>query len=238
MKKIVRQITSGSFLMLVSMLAGCSSGGSGSGGSGATDTTAPVVYNLGIDASAWDPVENNNTAVLAVEGNRYKLFIEFGGTESADATTDPFYHLTFRIHDNDPTSYPVRATIDGIVKAIDDQQAVSGDFEVRIAPNANSVWVAVLDHVDDLSISVGDTVTADQVIGVASPAYFEFNLLNTSEQRSYCPMQYLDPAAAATYEAALSSVMANWESYRGDTTLYDEGTMGIAGCRVDSGESS
>ena len=48
----------------------------------------------------------------------------------------------------------------------------------------------------------------------------------------FCPFQYLDPSVRARFQDQIRQFYSAWESYKGDTTLYDEASMPMVGCRT------
>jgi hypothetical protein len=47
---------------------------------------------------------------------------------------------------------------------------------------------------------------------------------------NYCPMNYLHESVKSTLEASVTQLMASYESWKGDSTLFDEADMVAPGC--------
>ncbi|WP_299246910.1 hypothetical protein [uncultured Aquimarina sp.] len=81
---------------------------------------------------------------------------------------------------------------DGIVEDIR-MNANIEDFEIWIKPNDNSSWLIIYDHVLDLNISLGDQVSAGQIlgnIGIGNRTELQVNRINDSNDVAYCPLNF------------------------------------------------
>ena len=61
-------------------------------------------------------------------------------------------------------------------------------------------------------------------------ATHEFLLGNTALRANYCPLECLDPALPDGYRAQIARLMQDIETFRKDSTLYDEAGMIEPGC--------
>jgi hypothetical protein len=60
-------------------------------------------------------------------------------------------------------------------------------------------------------------------------------MINNSETGlSYCPFEFFDPDLIDEYQQQIAQLMADWESFKGDTEIYDEENHVCPGCRYES----
>ncbi len=95
------------------------------------------------------------------------------------------------------------------------------------------------EHVINPLVKKGDKVTAGQVIAEVSdfdknlPKGFgtvEIGILQGGPTAQHiCPFLYLHTSVKQEILAKISDLMKNWETYIGDSTLYDE-TLANPGC--------
>lgn len=144
-----------------------------------------------------------------------------------------------------PKGTKVRALIDGFV--IEVPKLYSGDYSVRIATTKDSRWSAETEHVDNPIVKPGDFVKAGQVVAEASTAktgnnspwaWFEIGIgkgtQNTEERPDHvCIFKYLDDSIKEETYKKLKSIMAGWEEYKGNTSVYDENASPTPGCLTE-----
>lgn len=114
------------------------------------------------------------------------------------------------------------AAIDGIVAHIEQQQE-SNDYEVFLSPKENSDWVVGYDHVTNLTVKKGEAVKVGQKLGVAgkqnSGDYrYELQINNNNTDTMHCPTALLDSSVKATYAAALTQLVTDWQTWYGKST--------------------
>ncbi len=144
----------------------------------------------------------------------------------------------------------VRSAVDGVVDRIADLWSTPtlGDVSVMVKPDGlpGRCYVVVeFEHVAKPVVRAGDRVTAGQVIAEVGPlnsqgskglGIVEFGILTGSgngRPLHVCPYAYFDPTVRVAQLAALARYLADWETYAGDPSLYNEGawTGGVIGCR-------
>lgn len=139
-----------------------------------------------------------------------------------------------------PLGTPVRSLVDGEVVKV--EKLYSGDYAIHVAANSKSRWVYELEHVSKPRVTKGDEVTAGQILAEVSSfdsqkngglGMFEIGILHTAENGApehVCPFNYLDPSIEQNIFSKLNSLYREWETYRGDTTLYDQDAHAVPGC--------
>ena len=246
MPQIVRRSVSG--VALLATLAAC--GGTESGasdaptgpsGTGGTTTTAPpardtarvVLQNLGLVLAPHDATTRRAGDVdFARAGPR--AFWEFGfrvTTPTGEWKGLPHYTWL------SPPGTPIVSAIDGVVRWARDQG--KGDYEILLAPNARSTWWVSYDHLVRPRVDSGDVVHVGDTLGFAPgtadvPMVWELMAGDYATDRAFCPHALLAPALRAGYADALARLVREWETFRGDTTLYDESRFVAPGCLVES----
>lgn len=148
-----------------------------------------------------------------------------------------------------PLGTLVRSPVSGIVDQIADlwSTPTHHDVSVMVKPDgleAGCYVVVETEHVLNPLVSVGDHVTAGQVIAEVGPlnslgnsglGLVELGILTGSESgrpMHVCPYAYFAPEVASTQLAMLAQLMTDWESYTGDLSLWDETSWvdGVTGC--------
>lgn len=149
-----------------------------------------------------------------------------------------------------PMGTKVRSAVDGTVDRISELWSTPtlGDVSVMVKPDGlvgRCYAVVEFEHIVKPTVRVGDRVVAGQAIAEVGPlnsqgssglGLVEFGILTGSANGRplhVCPYAYFEPAARATQLAILARLISDWESYAGDSTLYNEATWtgGITGCR-------
>src|SRR6185295_12754053 len=115
-----------------------------------------------------------------------------------------------------------------------------------------SIYNITVDHINSPTIGVGDTVTAGQKIGTAgningtNPSPYGLVELqinqytvgsscnDSSKFSTVCPFVIFDPNLLSTNKAKITQLMADWESLKANTGIYDEASMSFPGCIVNS----
>lgn len=137
-----------------------------------------------------------------------------------------------------PLGTKVRSLVDGVVADI--PILYSGDVSIMVTDGQNEQWRYETEHVINPLVKVGDRVTAGQEIaevsdydkhGSAGMGLFEIGILKGGNPPEHlCPFAYLDPSVKADVQTELRQFYADWESYRSDTSLYDETSESPIGC--------
>lgn len=137
-----------------------------------------------------------------------------------------------------PLGTQVRSIVDGVVVAI--PELYSGDFSIQVADSTTSSWIYETEHVLNPTVAVGERVTAGQAIAEVSNhdsqhngglGLVEMGILQAGNPPQHvCPFTYLDSSIAGSTNQALTQLYSDWESYRGDTSLYNESALTTPGC--------
>jgi len=147
-----------------------------------------------------------------------------------------------------PLGTKVISTITGTVCKV--EKIYSGDYTVMVSTpqfpcvNGQSAVAFEHEHVINPVVTVGQRVIAGDVIATVSDynphwkakgmGVVEVGILftktNSSSPWHACVSSYLDPSKKASLVQALESAFAAWEAELGDTTIYDERAMPVAGC--------
>lgn len=92
----------------------------------------------------------------------------------------------------DVADAPVSASASGTVVAVVKNEGYS-DYEIRIKPSKNSAWTLIYDHVLDPQISVGQSLSAGDLLGTAGEGNrteLQINKNNKGSETSYCPLDF------------------------------------------------
>lgn len=137
-----------------------------------------------------------------------------------------------------PLGTKVRSMVDGVVTQI--PKLYSNDYSIMVGKSMNANTVYETEHIINPVVKVGDTVKAGQVIAEVSdydtrnmPGYglVEIGILEGgTPPKHICTFEHLDPSVKSTIEQQIKGFYADWEAYRGDTTIYDEASEPVTGC--------
>lgn len=187
-----------------------------------------VIKNLIVDFADWDPVTDTAGAFI-FNASLDKVFIEFLGTVDGDKVLPTFEYIL----DEDANVY---SPIDGVVNSIEYQEG-SEDYEIHINPTSDPYQMtAGLDHVLNVVVSEGQTVTAGDIIGnpgtYSLDGYGRVEIEIYGDNYMHCPFEFFDSTLQAEYEQKVTQLMQDWETFKSDTSLYDQATMAdyAAGC--------
>ncbi len=221
-------------LVIVFVFIACKGDGDGGGG-GSPSGPPPVIDSLPIHISSY----NSGTGLAgdvdfthSELGSTDKIVLEFNGI-LIDGGTPPggirLPHFTFNL----PSGVDVFAMGAGTVTyvALNNNHP---DYEVRIRSAENSNYTYTYDHLLNPTVIVGDVVNGGDKIGETSNTKFEADI--ASGNTAYCPTDLFDEAVASTLESKLTTLFSDWETYKVDTTIYDESTQHNIGCATETGD--
>lgn len=201
------------------------------------EATAPVLKNLGVSFEPWDKTTNRAGAFVFLQAEN-KLFLEYGAeVESPDGkkTLPTFEYRTAKDAD-------VFSTIDGVVTNITYEERTE-DYSIHIQPELNSEWVIEHDHVSNLKISKGNTIKAGDILGKAGTLGGQLGRteimmwgpgLSKTRINTYCPFKYFDPGLLSEYKQKVTQHMKDWEEFKGNQNLYNEGAHVFPGCAYET----
>jgi hypothetical protein len=193
-----------------------------------------VIRGLGVRFGPWDPVTNRAGDFLFLRG-RTRLFWDFGlkvgdGTGGFKELPDFGYNI--------PADVWVTAVADGrIVRAV--YQEDTRDWEFTAVSTADPDIQVGYDHLVEPRIGEGDTVAPGDTLGRPGPwdgtlGRVEVNVHDAAAGVFRCPMLYLDPAVADSLTGLIRRHMADWETFTGDTAVFNQEEQTRPGCRVES----
>ena len=193
----------------------------------------PVLKNLLVNFGAWDPI-TDRAGDFHFLASEEKVFLEFGAvviTPDGPKTLPTFeYRLS-------PDAVVV-SPLDGTVESIRFQDDTN-DYELHLTSSPTSPFLVVVDHLIDLLVSQGDAVAAGQSLGKVGPFSLtlgrtELQVINFIEEINYCPFELFDPALSLAFQQKVSNLMADWETFKGDASVYDQAAMVAPGCVVST----
>lgn len=217
------------FCGLIMLLLGCSCRKKGTEADDLKGTF--VIRNLGVAFGPWNPITNRAGDFL-FKTNEQKVFLEFGA-KVADPSggTKELPTFEYRIIKNALVTAIAEGKINRFVF-----QSETQDYEIGTRSTVDSDWEIGYDHVANPRVGIGDEVTAGTVLG--NPGVwnndlgrFEIMINNSAAGLSYCPFCVFDPDSAAAYQAKVLRHMIDWETFKKDTTIYDEKRHALPGCR-------
>lgn len=127
------------------------------------------------------------------------------------------------------------AAIDGVVSFVKEQPE-TGDKEVFLQPKANSIWTVGYDHLTNVTVKQGDTVTSGDVLGEAAKQNngvrrFEIQINKdiNGTTTHVCPSTILSPIVKDSLLADLLTLQTAWETFSGKD-LYKTESQSVIGC--------
>ena len=202
-----------------------------------------LIKHLGVELGDFDPATGmaGDFKFTRNKLDQKRLWMDYGyvipAGDSATGQDKPNPQPTFVL----PLGTKVHSLVDGVVVAI--PELYSHDFSIQVGvADKDSVWRYETEHVINPTVKVGDRVTAGQVIAEVSTWSFQGNdglgmveigiLRGGNPPEHICPFAYLDPSVKDQLQSSITKMYASWESYRGDTALYDEAAMPVIGCQT------
>ena len=224
---------------------------SGGGPTGGLDCLAAVIKRHPIELAPYVTPSGRAGDVAFVRPVMFnRVFTEFGfvipATSSSTGNDKPNPQPTYLA----PMGTKVRSAVDGVVERIADLWSTPtlGDVSVMVKPDGlpgRCYMVVGFEHVTRPTVRVGDRVVAGQAIAEVGPlnsqgssglGLVEFGVLTGSPNGRplhACPYAYFDAAVRDAQLGALARLLADWETFAGDASLYNEAAWvgGVVGCR-------
>lgn len=191
---------------------------------------APKLKNLTLAMETWNTVPGSTAGAFTFNSaNPDNPFTPFGYT--AEGKTFPNLEFKPRL-DAD-----VLSPITGVVTAVTAQAEADEGYEIHLREVSTSCYLIGIDHVRNPTVSAGDAVSAGQKLGIpgAWSAYagqVELQINSDIDNSYLCPVDLIDPTSMAATKSAVTQLMADWESLKGSTALYDQAAMASPGCVV------
>ena len=203
----------------------------------------PVLKNLGVNIEPWDRQTNRagdlifSKELMFDDGQVFmnKPFFDFGLTDK--------YHPEGRWIEYwfvVPLGTKLRAPADGVISTA--FFAHTQDWGINIQSAKNSSWNVSFEHVVNLTVSDGQTVTAGDIIGEAAPRNTYGNRFAMTELAvwqggehiiKYCPYDYLAENLKPSYRQKLNQLAADWEEFLGQD-VYSQEKWVSPGCLAHS----
>jgi hypothetical protein len=188
-----------------------------------------ALKNLGM--ASLDGVHVTSGALRDYSSQGLKGFYAFGDKLANTGKLNPNFEFS-----SVKPGTKVVAAIDGVVVFIK-EQAGSGDREVFLQTFDGSVWMIGYDHLTAVTVRKGDTVKAGDVLGEPAKqgnGLLRFELQINKKQAdgselSYCPSALLDNSVKADTQAALTTMMQQWNQLN-KTDLYNIAAQNPVGC--------
>ena len=193
-----------------------------------------IIKNLGVSFEPWDKNSNRAGAFLFLQSEN-KVFLEYGievqSSQGGTKILPTFEYRTAKDAD-------VFSAIDGVITKIE-YQTQTQDYEILIQPETGSQWTLGHDHVSSIRVSEGDRVKAGDILGKAGTLGGELGRTEimiwggpSSQDRplTYCPFKLFAPELLSDYQQKISRHMKDWEEFKGNSNLYDEGKHVFFGC--------
>ncbi|MBI2074690.1 MAG: M23 family metallopeptidase [Candidatus Levybacteria bacterium] len=168
-----------------------------------------------------------------------RLFVEFGYLVKNDKgkkiLPSPIYFL--------PKGTKVIAVGPGKVLETRSQKD-SNDYEVLVEPKDSPGWRISYDHLENIRFKNGDFVNTGDIVGEVPLGYnseagnFPMTEITVfiegtkpEDIENFCPYMLLDKSVKDMYAQKITKLVQDWESYMGDTNIYDEHSWVFPGCK-------
>lgn len=211
-------------LSTVVLLSACDDG---AGSDGSCDPASPELQNLGLSIESWDSIPGSTAGAFTFDAaNPDAPFVAFG------ADVEP--HLYVNIEFKPRPDAEVLSPIDGVVVTVF-HQIEDGDYELHLKTSESSCYLLVLDHIQNPTVAEGASVSAGDVLGTPGTwsnyaGQFEIQVNDDGDGVYVCPTDLLAPERKAAVEASVTQLMADWETLKSDTAIFDEAAMTVPGC--------
>lgn len=190
-----------------------------------------IIKNLVVDFADWN-TETNMAGAFVFTPELSKVFLEFGAT--VVGPDGPKMLPTFEYIVDEAA--PVYSPIDGIINAVEYQEETQ-DYEIHINPTEDiNQMTIVLDHVLNVQVTAGQSVTAGDVVGTPGTHSAEglgrVEIEVFGDGNMHCPFKFFDSATQSAYEEKVWELMRDWEEFTGNEDAYDQAAMEefAAGC--------
>lgn len=194
--------------------------------------TTPVLKNLIVDFAPYNGGTGRAGSFL-FELSEDKVFLEFGAVVDESKVLPTFEYRVV-------AGSSVYAAADAYILSVV-YQAVTADYEISTALDMIEFdYVVSYDHIKNPTVSMGDWVTAGTVLGTAgtwSATLGRTELMVIGDftptgNTAFCPFSFFDPSLKITYMNKVTQHMSDWEAFKSDTGIYDQGSMVAPGCNA------
>jgi len=203
------------------------------------DETPPVLSNFMVNFGTYN-AGTGKAGDYYFEPLLEKVFGEFGrSAQNPDGSPKTLAQNDYFVSADTDIVSPM----DAIVNTVTYQESTS-DYEILVNPSENSIWLINFDHIREINPSIveGATITAGQYLGKPSPWFGDSYLvelmitkdLNDGSPIGYCPYDFMTSSLKSIYATYLNTLMSDWETFKGDTTIYDESSHVKPGCLTNT----
>jgi hypothetical protein len=187
--------------------------------------------NLGVTFGSYNAA-TGRAGDFAFNHRFDKIFYEFGDTLPAGKALP--YSVQFQFYLAPDAQ--IRAVNTAIVQRVDYKEQAQA-YEIQAMPTENSDYYIVYDYVGGANLKPGDVIDSGQVIGHANGVVNnatwapEVQVGLQSSNAGVAPWTYFDPAAVDGTRNELRNLLADWESFKGNSSIYDESSWYDVGAK-------
>ena len=113
------------------------------------------------------------------------------------------------------------------------------DYEIGVQSLNDTNYEVGYDHLVDVQVEMGEIITPGDTLGYPRPlfeglGFFEIMINHHESGLSYCPFYVFNPDKIKEYEEKITRLIQDWETFKKDTTIYDESAFAYPGCLIES----
>ena len=160
----------------------------------------PELFNLGVPTEALFD--------LSLVTYRSRTFFEFGfEAVSFDGSRKALPHFSYAVD----TSTEIVSPMDGYVAAVHLQDAERGDYALWLKPHGDTtLWLVEVDHVGDVAVATGQSVTVGERLGRASLGGVELQV--NGPEAHMCPWSIFAPSVVDGFVTRIEELAVVWDS--------------------------
>ncbi len=192
------------------------------------------IYNLGVTFGLYNPATGRAGDFIFLASEN-KVFLEFGvEVGNSQGGTKQLPTFEYRL---DKEAYVFAIAPCRVNRFIYQQE--TQDWEIGTESTVNHDWEIGYDHVKNPRVGMGDILAPGDTLGNPGSwsgllGRFEIMINNKPEGRSYCPFCCFYPDSAEVYKIKVELHMQDWETFKHDTSLFDQSAMVHPGCLMES----
>lgn len=212
----------------------------------ATSTVAaskPTIKHIGINLDYYDSKTNMAGDLRFTKStfasSMQMLFSEFGYEIPGNSATGGIAKRNVQPTFIAPLGTKVHSLVDGVV--VDVPKLYSNDYSVMVRAEGSNL-VFETEHVINVVVKKGDVLKAGQVVAEVSNydaknyaglGLVEIGILDGGSggmPMHLCPFSFLDDSIKDETFKKIEDLKKSWETYKGNTAIYDEAKAVIPGC--------
>ncbi len=206
-----------------------------------------MLKNLVVTFAAHSP-DDKSAGDFQFSDREEKVFLEFGATVIGPDGPKQLPTFEYLVPDNITVLVPMDGIVDRVELNSDvDRYGIRvdrvNDYFIWFKPTATSPWRVEVDHVSNVTVSPGETVTAGSPLGnpgvwngVTGTGRVELMIFfgeGTTEE-FVCPFNVFDTELEMEFREKIAQHMMDWETFKGEANLYDEAAMFVPGCLFET----